>query len=56
MGRATLDFGNGSIFETTSNVAFATKIRIAALELMCQGSSLIAAAIVRRSWIDFDRE
>ena len=56
MGHAALDFRNSSIFETTSDVAFASKIRIAALELMCQGSSLVAAAIVRRNWIDFDRE
>ena len=54
MGRATLVIGNGSNFETTSNVAYATKIGIAALEVVCQGFSLIAAAIVRRNRIDFD--
>lgn len=55
MGRATLVIGNGSIFETNSNVAFAIKIGIAALESVCQCSSLVAAALVRRNGIDFDR-
>jgi hypothetical protein len=55
MGRATFVVRNASIFETTSNVAFATKIGIAVLELVCQGSSLVAAAVVRRNGIDFDR-
>jgi len=54
MGRAPLVIRNASIFETTSNVAFATKIGIA-LELVCQGSSLVAAAVVCRNGIDFDR-
>jgi hypothetical protein len=57
MGRAPLVIRNASIFETTSNVAFAIKIGIAVLELVCQDSSLslVAAAIVCRNGIDFGR-
>jgi hypothetical protein len=51
----TIIVGNGVIAETTSNVVFATKSGIVAMELVYQGASLVAAAIILRNGIDFYR-
>lgn len=55
MWRFMIVVRNGSVFQTSSDNSFATKYGIAAWELVCQGSSLVSAAIVRRNGIDFDR-
>jgi hypothetical protein len=55
MWRFMIVVRNGSVFWTSSHNSFGTKYRIAALELVCQGCSLVSAAIVRRNGIDFDR-